>query len=163
MDKEISIIIEYEKSIDIRFFSEFLFHLKACSSYIEHIKYLGFEYRELFKLKKKLEEILKNYGYGRENSYVLEKILVKLDNIYDFEILYSNYRFNTKKYNFFISNTPKIEIQRIEKGSLKLVIVGIVGSILILSSAMAYKIVKSKSVEFEINLPQQIKIKVEDD
>ncbi len=184
MNKAISIIMEYQKSIDMRFLSEFLFHLKACSSYIEDKKEKFQKLRELLSLWEEYYIIrlklpyfsYKDYILGKDiedlleiseiNEYRkgedLEKILGKYkeQKANAFERVYFNYRFETKKYPYFVSNTPKVEIKRIKEGSLELVVWGVTLSIFLLSSAMAYKIVKSRSVEFEFKLPFDIKINI---
>ena len=147
-EKAFSIVFEYDEYIDVRFFSEFLFHIKAFSSYLRVFDEI-YRYRFISFISK----IDKNEIEISELAHSIIHFMDKFYRVYRYGYI--------DRYAYFKSREPKIKILKVKEGSIELLIAGISLSVLIISSAVAYKIIESKNVEFEI--PKIIKVKINND
>jgi hypothetical protein len=143
------VVIRWENidKIDSRLLTYFFFYVKAYASYISETK------REFEAPLKELETL-------SQSQIDIEKLMNKLNKYNSFTNIIDN---EYCLLSYFRKNSELIYIEDIRKGSWKYVISISRGlSILQLSIAAAFKVIKSKSGELKIEVPDKIYVKWDD-
>ena len=167
-NETVSLVIDYENYIDIRFLSSFFFHLKAVNTFVfREFENQNKEIRDIMDFVKKF--ISEKRKKGEEESLIIDVygLLRKLLGNEKFNKLYEDYyvrRMAFNRYQFFISDEANIKILSVEKKCVKFMLgLAVAYAIFVLSSAIALDILRAQSVRgySKIEFPKKVEIYIE--
>ena len=140
------VILKFEgiDYLDIRFLSNFLYWFKVYSTLLTKYPYALNEIDEFIKQKNiiNLQEFEQKFGYFLEDLQELHRI-------------------GSKSFLFW-EKKPLIYIENVKKGSWKIYIgASVAVSILVISAALAFKILEAKELRYKLEIPRIVKIEVD--
>lgn len=166
-NETVSLVIDYESYIDIRFLSSFFFHLKALNTFV--FREFENQNQEIRDVVYFVEEFISKKRKREEESLIIdvEELLGELFKNKKFKKLYEDYyvrRMASNRYQFFISDEANIKILSVEKKCVKFMLgLAVAYAIFVLSSAIALDILRAQSVRgySKIEFPKKVEIYIE--
>ena len=166
-NETVSLVIDYENYIDIRFLSSFFFHLKALNTFV--FREFENQNQEIRDVVYFVKEFISKKREREEESLIIDvdELLGELFKNKKFKKLYEDYyvrRMASNRYQFFISDEANIKILSVEKKCVKFMLgLAVAYAIFVLSSAIALDILRAQSVRgySKIEFPKKVEIYIE--